>query len=144
MVNPNKPALSRLLPILLVMAMILLMSTTPGDLAGDIFNFVTAPLRDFLRLASALTWLLKPDWFKVGHVIAYAVLGALLYRGFLRAGKHNLLGPMLIVFGFACLDELVQYFIPGRSASFSDVLLDTSAAFLAMMTVKLIAERQQL
>jgi hypothetical protein len=53
----------------------------------------------------------------------------------------GLLLPTTLVFGFACLDEFVQYFVPGRSARLSDVILDTTAALLVMVVIKLLADR---
>jgi VanZ family protein len=53
----------------------------------------------------------------------------------------DLLLPTLIIFGFAILDEFVQYFVPGRSARLSDVILDTTAALLVMVVMKLLTDR---
>jgi VanZ family protein len=53
----------------------------------------------------------------------------------------GLLLPTTLIFGFACLDEFVQYFVPGRSARLSDVILDTTAALIVMVVMKLVADR---
>jgi VanZ family protein len=111
----------RILPVLLVMALILLMSSTPGDQAGSIFKWFTGPLRSALRESSVFAFLTRPDWTKVAHVIAYGILGGVLYNTLRQTRKHALLWSLLVVFAFACLDELVQSFVPGRSAAFTDV-----------------------
>ena len=70
---------------------------------------------------------------KAAHFAEYAVLGILLPAGalskarsdiphFLRIGGAGLLVGFLI----ACIDEGIQYFQEGRSAQWSDVLLDSS------------------
>ena len=120
----------------LVMALILLMSSTPGDQAGPTFRSFFQPLQDAMRQARIFSYLESMTlWLKFGHVVMYAVLGAVLYSAFLRAGQKGFWLPTLLVLGFAGLDELVQSFVPGRSARFSDVLLDTTAALLAMVVV---------
>jgi VanZ family protein len=74
-------------------------------------------------------------------VIGYGVLGLVLFRATCLSGHTGLLLPTTLVFGFACLDEFVQYFVPGRSARLSDVILDTTAALLVMVVIKLLADR---
>lgn len=134
----------RILPVLLVMALILLMSATPGDQAGSIFKLFTGPLRSALRESGVFAVLTRPDWFKVGHVIAYGILGGVLYNAMRHSTQRALVWSLLIVFTFACLDELVQHFVPGRSALFTDVMLDTSAALVAMLGVKILAQSSKL
>ena len=125
----------------LIMAVILLMSSTPGDQAGPTFRSFFQPLQDAMRQARIFSYLKSMTlWLKIGHVVMYAVLGAVLYSAFLRAGRKGFWLPTLIVLGFAGLDELVQSYVPGRSALLSDVLLDTTAALLAMVMIKLIAD----
>ena len=152
--TPQRNAKLRgVLPILLVMTLILLMSATPGLQAGESFSLVAGPLRGWLRGTCWLAFLTRPDWFKVGHVIAYGVLGGLVYRAHRLKRLQNaaaqpsaagigepFLRPLLIVLGFAILDELVQHFIPGRTAQLSDVILDTTAALIVMVVYKLIAD----
>lgn len=139
-----KRALKKWLPALLVMMLILLMSLTPGDQAGSIFKFFTGPLRSALRQSGVFAVLTRPDWYKVGHVIAYSILGGVVYNAVRQSTPRALVWSLLIVFAFACLDELVQQFVPGRNALFTDVLLDTSAALVAMLGVKILAQSSKL
>ncbi len=49
--------------------------------------------------------------------------------------KHPLTMSILLSFLYACTDELHQVFVPGRSAQFRDVLIDTlGASFGAIIT----------
>lgn len=60
------------------------------------------------------------------HIIAYFFLT--LFLGFaLIKGKHKSLFIIVILFSifYGITDEIHQYFVPGRSASISDVGLDT-------------------
>ncbi|HKD64831.1 MAG TPA: VanZ family protein [Candidatus Acidoferrales bacterium] len=76
---------------------------------------------------------------KSGHFIEYFVLGLLLIHA-LRAGKRDFslrwaLMAVLIVAGYASLDEFHQRFVPGRGAAVSDVLLDTTGGAAAQLVV---------
>ena len=123
------------------MGIILFMSTLPVDQAGDAIRQFSGPPRDIIRQVPVVPRSIRVDWGKIGHVIGYGVLGLVLYRALCLSGHTGLLLPTLLVFGFACLDEFVQYFVPGRSAQLSDVILDTTAALLVMVVVKLIVDR---
>jgi len=65
---------------------------------------------------------------KTGHVIEYAVLVG-LWRRYLGGGAWAPLGLAVLT---ACLDELRQWFTPGRVGSMVDVLLDGAAAATAL------------
>jgi VanZ family protein len=90
-------------------------------------------LYDFLRFHFYLR--------KTGHVIGYGMLALLLLRAWRATLSHSrgwlgrvgilaLVGTAIV----ASLDEWHQSFIPSRTGSISDVLLDTAAGliFLAM------------
>ena len=129
------------LPVILVMGIILFMSTLPSEQAGVAIRQASGPPREIIRQVPVVPRTFRVDWGKVGHVIGYGVLGLVLYRATCLSGHTGLLLPTVFVFGFACLDEFVQYFVPGRSAQLSDVILDTTAALIMMVMIKLIADR---
>lgn len=53
--------------------------------------------------------------------------------------KHPLIMSILLSFLYACTDELHQIFVPGRSAQFRDILIDTlGASFGATITYLII------
>jgi len=70
---------------------------------------------------------------KAGHVIEYAVLAG-LWRRYLGGGAWAPLGLAVLT---ACLDELRQWFTPGRVGSMADVLLDGAAAATALGLIAL-------
>lgn len=72
---------------------------------------------------------------KFAHVVLFFALGmsALLFFDIsLQADKYHLL-VYLIVFSvlFAFLDEMHQYFVPGRAMLAMDILIDTASAVLS-------------
>ncbi len=73
---------------------------------------------------------------KCAHFIEFAILSFLICFSFLFWKiKKNIARflPAVISFFVACCDECIQYFVPGRACRFSDVLIDTSGAVLALL-----------
>jgi len=78
---------------------------------------------------------------KTGHFVEYFVLSLLILRG-LRAGRKEAhlswaLLAVLLVAGYAALDEFHQSFVPGRTAALADVLLDTTGGVAAQLLAAL-------
>lgn len=77
---------------------------------------------------------------KCGHVFGYGMLSWLCFRAW-RATLPDArawvwrwaLLALLMTATVASLDELHQYFTPGRTGLFSDVLLDTGAGLLVLL-----------
>jgi VanZ family protein len=81
---------------------------------------------------------------KFQHLLAYFALGAAIALWFSREKwrRPGLRLPALVaalgsVYGI--IDELHQYFVPGRSCNIGDWLFDTLGALIAALAVKLIA-----
>ena len=70
---------------------------------------------------------------KSAHVTEYLLLCISLHVSFsvsgIKAGVR-ILCSFLITFGYACTDEFHQLFVPGRAGLFTDVLIDSSGAFV--------------
>lgn len=77
---------------------------------------------------------------KTAHFTVYAVLGALVFQAFCLIRKKPLRSVCSVGFAFlyACSDEFHQTFVEGRSGQFTDVLIDTSGALLAVLVSLLI------
>ena len=73
---------------------------------------------------------------KTAHLLEFCLLGCLLswLFGMLRQTKWAFALP---AFGcgclVACLDEMLQYFAPGRSPGITDVIIDISGVALGMI-----------
>lgn len=138
-----------ILPTLLIfqMCFIFIMSSfghTSSDAQSNLFvdfiaqNFphVRHGLENNLISLSTLIFLVR----KTAHFTEYAILGALFYLNLIQFPKLNsrikkLLLPILFSFLYAITDEIHQIFVPGRSAQFRDVLIDTlGASFGATIT----------
>ncbi len=122
--NPTPAA--RWLPVILWMGVIFLLSSQTN----------------FPRLTPAI-----PDLQNViGHLVEYAILGALL----LRALRHTppvrrpYLWTVLIVMLYAASDEGHQYFVPGRHCDPLDWLTDVTGACLMLLLHHWWSHRQAL
>ena len=78
---------------------------------------------------------------KVGHVAEYAILAGLWFRT-LAAGRrlpsaHSALAALAISVAWAIVDEVHQSFVPSRSGSSLDVILDSTGATLALLTLRM-------
>lgn len=79
---------------------------------------------------------------KSAHFSEYFIFSLLVLRG-IRAGRPGArlawtLAVIAIVAGYASLDELHQYFVPGRTAAVGDVLIDTSGGIAAQAVAALL------
>jgi len=82
---------------------------------------------------------------KLFHATAYGVLGFLVL-GALRPVQQVYDRPQLwlafgLVAGYGVLDEIHQYFVPGRSADVFDVVADAAGGLLGMAVMIFIVSR---
>lgn len=116
---------------------IFLFSAQDGDTSGSIsmrlsrqgvklWNEVAGKELEFAD-SEALAALWEHPLRKLAHFAEYAVMGVLVYGILAMSGRFSkcCLLAVLWVAVSAAADELHQYFVPGRWASVSDVLLDT-------------------
>jgi VanZ family protein len=83
---------------------------------------------------------------KLGHLIEYAVLAALLWRALPSAGSLRTKMSNLFVVWLACAivaatDEFHQSFVASRTASLNDALIDSLGAAVALAICLAIAQR---
>lgn len=71
---------------------------------------------------------------KLAHMTEYAILAVLFLLAFLAFGKRRLIFPAAAgcCFCYALTDEFHQTFVEGRAGRFTDVLIDTAGAAIAM------------
>ena len=84
---------------------------------------------------------------KAAHVSEYAVLAVLLYRAFVHTvfRSRRALSAGLVLLScaaYAASDEFHQSFVPSRTASLRDVMIDLCGATLAILLYWSIATRR--
>lgn len=138
------------LPMLIIMIIIFCFSAQPSAQSSASSNFVvdhliqviggieeklgmesTEPILDQKGM-EIMTFLVR----KLAHTFEYAVLGIsiciFLYLNQWSYKKLFLIS-LGIGFAYACTDEFHQWFVPGRSCEFRDVLIDTNGVFLGLL-----------
>lgn len=74
---------------------------------------------------------------KLAHFSIYALLGVFVYlstREF-EVINHTFIVALLITMLLAGIDEVHQYFVPGRSMELRDVIIDTTGAFVGIIVI---------
>jgi len=133
------------LPVILWMGFIFIMSTDLGS--AEHTSRIIEPLLRWLNpeISPAAIDLVHTLVRKGGHLTEYAILALLVLRAAgisLRTRRAvndwRAVGIALLVAAvYAATDEFHQSFVPGRTASVYDVLIDTTGAFIALAVVLL-------
>lgn len=132
--------------LLIWMAVIFSFSAQPGGESGMVSGTFS------YRMMSAADWvfgldlpedemeegiqLLDHPVRKAAHMTEYAILGLLVFA-FLHSlglrGKVRYPAALLAAACYAATDEFHQIFVPGRSAEFKDVCIDTAGAAIGLV-----------
>jgi len=84
---------------------------------------------------------------KIAHTVEYFILTFFLYRAFKGSFNmgifHLFIYPATLSFFYAVSDELHQSFVPARSASIRDVLIDTIGILGFYIVITIFAVNQK-
>lgn len=102
--------------------------------AGIIFYLSSQPVID--------TPMLFPGQDKLFHLIAFGLLGFLLMGAMKTTSSGYLTGQVwftaALVASYGVLDEVHQYFVPGRTAEIYDALADATGGLLGAWSMSLL------
>lgn len=139
MFNKNKKALAWGL-LVAWMILIFYMSHQPGDVSSEQSKFVVYLFTLIgLDLNSHFGELATLIIRKGAHFTEYMILYFLsinVLKYYVKS-KAVYIYSLIIVFGYACTDEIHQLFIEGRAGKFTDVMIDTSGGAFGMVLVYL-------
>ena len=136
----------RILPMLLVMAVIFAFSAMPGDESGETSGRI---LTVVVNIAEFVTHEAVPHdkavimhgvLRKCAHFTEYALLGITAVLAFYKArlGKlKNAILPLIVSVLYAASDEFHQMFVAGRGPSVRDVLIDSLGALTGIIILLL-------
>lgn len=136
----SRPAWRRWLPVAIWLAIIFVASTaifTPKHTSAVIEPILReiAPRADE-RTIERLHHFVR----KIGHVVEYAILAALLARATLSMRWTRswwLAASLILLAAVAASDEFHQLFVPGREGQVSDVVLDVTAGLAMLVPIAL-------
>lgn len=130
----SKKRIVRFVLMIFTMAVIFYFSNQPGERSIAVGNTVAQTM----NITPANEWvdeshtklLLGLNLRKWAHIGLYSLLGLCAAEWALSIPK-----AVLICLGYAVLDEVHQYFVPGREAKLSDVLIDFIGFIIAILIV---------
>jgi VanZ family protein len=112
-------------------------------------RIIVSLFRWFVPTISPLT-LIRVEFFlrKAAHVLEYAVLAVLLYRAFVHTvfQSRRALSAGIVLLScaaYAASDEFHQSFVPSRTATLRDVMIDLCGATIAVLLYWSIASRDR-
>lgn len=74
--------------------------------------------------------LFMPPWDKLAHLVVFAVIGAAAGIASGAKGGARLSWCILVALTVGTIDEMHQHYLPGRSASWADLLADGMGGFI--------------
>lgn len=107
------------------MAVVFVLSSIPGKGDGKAARLLAA---------------FDPQLQNLLHLPLFALLQYLWLRGLAAQGVRGaglFAGSLLITLGYGVFDEFHQYFVPGRYASLTDLLLNLTGALLGVLVYRL-------
>lgn len=128
---------------LLIMIIIFLFSAQPSDASTQtsqsVGKEILSLLDSFLDIALPTAAEIDTILRKFAHFSIYAALGGSFYLALRKtvSGKWGLCAALFSL-SYAATDELHQYFVPGRSAQASDILLDFSGSLFGILCLFLL------
>ena len=129
------------------MTAIFYFSSQNGSASQEMSDGLLAKIKEIIEMLPKLTGEgAEHDIRKYAHIAEFFGLGlsaSLLIHELIRKVRHCVLysasAAWLCCFIYACMDELHQYFVPGRSSQFTDVLVDSCGFTLGIaITVAII------
>lgn len=115
------------------MSFIFYMSHQEGAVSSNSSLAVTNSFLHFFPIPTVYTYMLETIIRKSAHVVAFAILTFLIFQSLRPYTKKVYRYSFLLSFLYACTDEIHQYFIPGRSALVTDVLIDSIGIIIALL-----------
>lgn len=134
------------------LVVIFYLSAQPAADSSNLSKKVTKVIIEIIPLDSEVSTTenliakLEPSIRKLGHFSEYFVLGLLVANALRVSGVFGFKGfiySLLFCILYAVSDEFHQYFVPGRSTEFSDILMDTIGSVVGIGLYFLVSRIRQ-
>ena len=134
-----------LVGLLIIIAIVFFFSNQPMETSQMLSEFVARLLgigRDGLQLdRSAQPLMFGLSLRKIAHVFLYFVMGIFMFlwlKGYGWRGRRVVLVSVAFCYILACIDEVHQLFISGRSAKITDTFVDAIGFFAGILLMLLV------
>lgn len=115
---------------------IFMFSNQPGNVSDEKSKFVVGLFNAIgVNLNNVFGNMANFAVRKASHFIEYLILYILIFNAVYKKHeiKRALLISLILVFVYACMDEVHQLFIPGRSSRIRDIIIDTTGGFAGLL-----------
>lgn len=119
------------IPSIFLMILIFLFSNQNGQESSGLSTQIVLWMQNNLHITIS-EFIIR----KVAHMSEYALLTLTFVYAFYHCGyssKHIITFSLICTFLYACTDEAHQLMIPGRAGQITDVFIDTSGGFIALI-----------
>lgn len=128
------------------MGFIFCMSNQPANISKELSQNIENLLNNTPIIGNLLSDILNSQNSqfivrKSAHIILFCLLSILCFvviYELKRNVKISTLASFSITFIYACMDEIHQLFIPGRSGKINDVLIDSIGVIMGLIFINLI------
>lgn len=129
-----------LLLLIIWMILIFVMSSFNADISsnqsGMIVNFISKIFN--INNMELLSLIIR----KMAHFLEYFILGILMLNVIINYNKKIYLSYIFSIL-YACLDEVHQLFVNGRSGQITDVLIDSTGIILGILLYRIIRYKKK-
>lgn len=119
------------IPSFILMIIIFMFSQQTGNESSGLSSQIVLWIQTYLHIP-----IIELIVRKAAHMSEYAVLTLTFIYGFYKNQyplKKIIVYSLICAFLYACTDEFHQLFIGGRAGQFTDVLIDTCGALIAIV-----------
>lgn len=126
------------------MLYIFYMSHQVGTVSSNSSSYIVEIMNQFINIPTSLVYTLETIVRKIAHVSEYAILTLLIFKSLQSYKKIPIYTyTLLLAVSYACTDEIHQSFIPGRTALFTDVLIDSIGIILMLVFLRWFYQRHK-
>ena len=120
------------------MIVIFVMSSFNAEESSNQSGFIVSFIANFFNINNTL--LVSLIVRKMAHFLEYFILGILMLNVIVNYNKKIYLAYIFSIL-YACLDEVHQLFVSGRSGQIMDVLIDSMGIIIGILLVIFVKKR---
>ncbi len=129
-----------LLLLIIWMILIFVMSSFNADISSNQSGIIVSFISKIFNINNIelLSLIIR----KMAHFLEYFILGILMLNVIINYNKKIYLSYIFSIL-YACLDEVHQLFVNGRSGQITDVLIDSTGIILGILLYRIIRYKKK-
>jgi len=130
---------------ILMMVVLFISSSIPGTESGEASMAIAEYIRDTFGISEETLGVLNFIVRKTAHFLAYFVLSFCVINSlkyFITNKKAMVITAWGIASLYGVIDEIHQYFVPGRVCALSDMLINSAGALVGVLLFLLLSSKK--